>query len=101
MRLITKKPIWIGGVVVEVGKEFTTNEQHGRELIRKEYAEKSSDQTEPEGETSVQAQSTALTSDNVNRAGTRGVSPENGDTFEAEPVRQTRAKAKDKPQDEK
>lgn len=38
MKLKAIKPIYIGGDVVVEGREFETNEQHGRELERKGYA---------------------------------------------------------------
>lgn len=38
MKLITLKPLLLGGKVVVEGKSFETQEQHGRELITKGYA---------------------------------------------------------------
>lgn len=38
MKLIAVKPIYFGGVVVTEGEYLETQEQHGRELIKKGYA---------------------------------------------------------------
>ncbi|EMD6922283.1 hypothetical protein VRT53_002034, partial [Citrobacter freundii] len=38
MKLIAVKPIYFGGVVVTEGELLETQEQHGRELIKKGYA---------------------------------------------------------------
>tara|TARA_Y100001951_G_scaffold104083_1_gene114639 strand:+ start:5752 stop:5922 length:171 start_codon:yes stop_codon:yes gene_type:complete len=37
MKLTSKRPLYINGKVVE--GEFETNEPHGKELVRKGYAE--------------------------------------------------------------
>lgn len=41
MKLKLLKPIYLNGEVLTEGKTFETLEQHGRELIRKGYAEAS------------------------------------------------------------
>ncbi|HDY9351530.1 DUF7210 family protein [Klebsiella pneumoniae] len=38
MKLIAVKPIYFGGVVVAEGELLETQEQHGRELVKKGYA---------------------------------------------------------------
>ena len=38
MKLITLKPLYLGGKTVVEGRSFETHEQHGRELIAKGYA---------------------------------------------------------------
>lgn len=38
MKLIATKPFSLNGVVICEGREFTTIEQHGRELLRKGLA---------------------------------------------------------------
>lgn len=38
MKLVAKKPIYLRGEVVLAEKSFDTDEQHGRELIKKGYA---------------------------------------------------------------
>ncbi|MHB0155989.1 DUF7210 family protein, partial [Klebsiella pneumoniae] len=38
MKLIAVKPIYFGGVVVSEGELLETQEQHGRELVKKGYA---------------------------------------------------------------
>jgi hypothetical protein len=48
MKLITLKPLLLGGKVVVEGKSFETHEQHGRELITKGYAALDSSDAEPE-----------------------------------------------------
>ncbi|WP_282389807.1 hypothetical protein [Pseudomonas sp. PS01296] len=47
MKLITLKPLLLGGKVVVEGKTFETYEQHGRELVTKGYAELDSSEAEP------------------------------------------------------
>jgi len=47
MKLITLKPLLLGGKVVVEGKSFETQEQHGRELITKGYAVLDSSDAEP------------------------------------------------------
>lgn len=43
MKLKLKRPLYQGQDVIDVGQEYTTTEQHGRELIRKGYAEQVED----------------------------------------------------------
>ncbi|MDM9306099.1 hypothetical protein ACPEF3_00555 [Klebsiella sp. K822] len=38
MKIIAVKPIYFGGVVVAEGELLETQEQHGRELVKKGYA---------------------------------------------------------------
>jgi hypothetical protein len=38
MKLIANRPIYVNGAVVIDGHPFETQDQHGRELIRKGYA---------------------------------------------------------------
>lgn len=47
MKLITLKPLLLGGKVVVEGKSFETHEQHGRELVTKGYAALDSSDAEP------------------------------------------------------
>jgi hypothetical protein len=47
MKLKTLKPLYLGGVTLTEGSPFETLEQHGRELIRKGYAEADSSDDEP------------------------------------------------------
>ena len=39
MKMKTLKPLYLGGQTLTEGRSFETNEQHGRELIQKGYAE--------------------------------------------------------------
>ncbi|MCY2340944.1 hypothetical protein OW944_23540 [Klebsiella pneumoniae] len=54
MKLLLIKPNYFGGSVVSEGNIIETDEQHGRELIKKGYAELSAEDTaalpEPEPE---------------------------------------------------
>ena len=54
MKLLLIKPNYFGGTVVSEGNTIETDEQHGRELIKKGYAELVEDGTaalpEPEPE---------------------------------------------------
>lgn len=67
MKLKTLKPLYLGGVTLTEGRPFETLEQHGRELIRKGYAEPDASDDEPvvtlEGEGA--APGVALTSDSL------------------------------------
>lgn len=47
MKLITLKPLFLGGTIVVEGKPFETIEQHGRELITKGYAMLDDSDAEP------------------------------------------------------
>lgn len=47
MKLITLKPLFLGGSIVVEGKPFETIEQHGRELITKGYAVLDESDAEP------------------------------------------------------
>lgn len=47
MKLITLKPLLLGGKVVVEGKSFETHEQHGRELVTKGYAVLDNSDAEP------------------------------------------------------
>ena len=40
MKMKTLKPLYLGGQTLVEGSPFITDEQHGRELIQKGYAEK-------------------------------------------------------------
>jgi len=40
MKMKTLKPLYLGGKTLVEGSPFITDEQHGRELIQKGYAEK-------------------------------------------------------------
>lgn len=46
MKLKTLKPLYLGGKTLVEGTSFVTNEQHGRELLQKGYAEKDSGDSE-------------------------------------------------------
>ncbi len=39
MKLKTLKPLYLGGKTLIEGTSFLTGEQHGRQLLQKEYAE--------------------------------------------------------------
>lgn len=47
MKLKTLKPLYLGGQTLTEGRAFETIEQHGRELIRKGYAELDTSDDEP------------------------------------------------------
>ncbi|WP_338806888.1 hypothetical protein V8U11_06710 [Pseudomonas chlororaphis] len=47
MKLITLKPLLLGGQVVVEGQSFETHEQHGRELVTKGYAALDRSDAEP------------------------------------------------------
>ncbi|WP_223554878.1 hypothetical protein [Pseudomonas sp. BF-R-01] len=47
MKLITLKPLYLGGKTVVEGRSFETHEQHGRELIAKGYAALDESDAEP------------------------------------------------------
>ena len=46
MKMRSLKPVYFNGVVQVEGSEFETLEQHGRELIKKGYAEQIGDDAE-------------------------------------------------------
>jgi len=46
MKMRSLKPVYINGTVQVEGSEFETLEQHGRELIKKGYAEQLGDAAE-------------------------------------------------------
>lgn len=48
MKMRSLKPVYFNGTVQTEGSEFETLEQHGRELIRKGYAECVSEDTPAE-----------------------------------------------------
>lgn len=39
MKLKALKPLYIGGAVVDPGKTFDTTDVHGKQLVKKDYAE--------------------------------------------------------------
>lgn len=39
MKLKALKPLYIGGAVVDPGKAFETTDVHGKQLVKKDYAE--------------------------------------------------------------
>lgn len=43
MKMKTLKPLYLGGKTLVEGSLFITDDQHGRELIQKGYAEKDDD----------------------------------------------------------
>jgi len=47
MKMKTLKPLYLGGQTLTEGRSFETNEQHGRELIQKGYAELDESEDEP------------------------------------------------------
>lgn len=47
MKLITLKPLYLGGKTVVEGRSFETHDQHGRELIAKGYAALDESDAEP------------------------------------------------------
>ncbi|MGH8333337.1 MAG: hypothetical protein ACRER3_22325 [Pseudomonas fluorescens] len=47
MKLITLKPLYLGGQTLTEASPFITDEQHGRQLITLGYAEESDDLGEP------------------------------------------------------
>lgn len=58
MKLKTLKPLYLGGKTLVEGTPFLTGEQHGRELLKKGYAEADESRDEvavdlTEGETST------------------------------------------------
>ena len=48
MKMRSLKPVYFNGTVQAEGSEFETLEQHGRELIKKGYAESVSEDTPAE-----------------------------------------------------
>ncbi|WP_256588565.1 hypothetical protein [Pseudomonas sp. HMWF021] len=67
MKLITLKPLLLGGKIVVEGNSFETHEQHGQELIAKGYAR--TDETDAEPVVTIEEElgshSLALTSDQL------------------------------------
>lgn len=53
MKLRSVKPIYHKGEVLTEGTAFETLEQHGRELIKRGYAEEAASKKEPDGEGSA------------------------------------------------
>ncbi len=43
MKMITLKPLYLGGKTLTEGSPFVTDEQHGRQLIQMGYADESDD----------------------------------------------------------
>lgn len=66
MKMKTLKPLYLGGKTLVEGSSFITDEQHGRELIQKGYAEKHEGGDEPLIDlTQGDAPSAAITSASV------------------------------------
>lgn len=78
MKLKTLKPLYLGGKTLVEGTSFETSEQHGRELLKKGYAEADESRDKvavdlTEGDTSTDA----LTSKAVDpKAATKGKATE-------------------------
>ncbi len=53
MKMTAIKPIYLNRDVVLAGQQFDTGDQHGRELIKKGYAEAVPEPTAPPGQTEV------------------------------------------------
>lgn len=47
MKMITRKPLYLGGKTLTEGSPFITDEQHARQLIQMGYAEECDDDREP------------------------------------------------------
>ncbi|WP_122489756.1 hypothetical protein [Pseudomonas sivasensis] len=47
MKMITRKPLYLGGKTLTEGSPFITDEQHARQLIHMGYAEQCDDDGEP------------------------------------------------------
>ncbi|PKH12607.1 hypothetical protein BI292_06250 [Pseudomonas sp. 43NM1] len=47
MKMITRKPLYLGGKALAEGSPFITDEQHGRQLIQMGYAEECDDDGDP------------------------------------------------------
>lgn len=47
MKMKTIKPLYLGGKTLSEGALFVTDEQHGRQLVQKGYAEQCDDDGEP------------------------------------------------------
>ncbi len=59
MKIRSLKPVYFNGNVQVEGSEFETLEQHGRELIKKGYAEQISDDAEAEAKAKAEAEAKA------------------------------------------
>jgi hypothetical protein len=77
MKLKTLKPLYLGGKTLVEGTSFITNEQHGRELLQKGYAEKDSGESKAVVDLSEEAvppapvTSTTVISDTKPKANTK------------------------------
>ncbi|MPQ84492.1 hypothetical protein F0170_11140 [Pseudomonas sp. MAFF 730085] len=47
MKMKTTKPLYLGGKTLSEGSIFVTDEQHGRQLLQKNYAVECDDDGEP------------------------------------------------------
>lgn len=47
MKMKTIKPLYLGGKTLSEGALFVTDEQHGRQLVQKGYAQECDDDGEP------------------------------------------------------
>lgn len=56
MKMRSLEPVYINGTVQVEGSEFETLEQHGRELIKKGYAEQIGDDAEAKAKADAEAQ---------------------------------------------
>jgi hypothetical protein len=66
MKLKTLKPLYLGGKTLTEGTPFITDEQHGRQLINKGFAEEHDGDEEVAVDlTDVDGPAEALTTDNV------------------------------------
>ncbi|MFL1556727.1 MULTISPECIES: hypothetical protein [unclassified Pseudomonas] len=64
MKLKTLKPLYLGGKTLTEGSLFITDEQHGRQLLQKNYAVECDDDGEPLVDLTEQEDSTGpLTSE--------------------------------------
>lgn len=61
MKIRSIKPVYFNGVVHVEGSEFETLEQHGRELIKKGYAEQIGDDAEAKAKADAEAKAKAKT----------------------------------------
>lgn len=59
MKMRSLKPVYFNGVVQVEGSEFETLEQHGRELIKKGYAEQIGDDAEEKANAEAEAKAKA------------------------------------------
>lgn len=59
MKMRSLKPVYINGTVQVEGSEFETLEQHGRELIKKGYAEQIGDDAEAKAKAEAQEKADA------------------------------------------